>query len=211
MILSEIIKDIDSEDLKVYFGSNILIDGRIVKNTINRLYGSWECLCINANDFKMCFLDFNTLYSFNLSRKLEAFEADYNPLENYNSNILEEWSYGEKNTANNIGKACSTSINGAQHSTTIDSTTTADDTTSFKNRGKTENNIDAATNTTSSDARTDTIKENARTDKRTLKQSGNIGVTTSQQMAESSLVLFEKNPRLDYITSFVNMYCYYFG
>ena len=30
MILSEIIKDIDSEELNVYFGSNILIDGSIV-------------------------------------------------------------------------------------------------------------------------------------------------------------------------------------
>ena len=54
MILSEIIKDINSEELNVYFGSNILIDGTIVKNTINRLYGLWECLCTSAIPSVLC-------------------------------------------------------------------------------------------------------------------------------------------------------------
>lgn len=210
MKLNEILKDISAEELDVTLGSKVLIDGSTVKNTLMRLYSSFECLCVSVSDFKNCFEDFNVLYSFNLSKKLEAFESEYNPINNYDSNVEETWIYDERNSINTTGVAHSTTFNGNQHSISVDSSTTADNVNNFKNRAKTDVTSDKYVIDYDSDERTDSSHEDERTDRRIYKQSGNIGVTTSQQMIESSLSLYEKNPKLEYIRAFVYMYCYLF-
>ena len=210
MKLNEILKDISSDEMNVTLGSKVLIDGLTVKNTLLRLYSSFECLCISVSDFKNCFADYNLLYSFNLSKKIEAFESEYNPITNYDSKIEESWIYAERNGTNTIGAGHNSATNGKQHSVSIDASTTADNVELFKNRAKTDINSDSYVTDYDSDERTDRTHEEGHTDKREFKQTGNIGVTTSQQMIESSLNLYEKNPKLDYIKAFVYMYCYLF-
>ena len=107
------------------------------------------------------------------NRLANALFSDYNPIENYN---MTESSSGGKNIKVN------TDMNTEEHETNSYSGFDSDD---FKNTTKS----DKSGSTTGTKAK----NEQAETENRSLRRSGNIGVTTSQQMIESEIKLREHN------------------
>ena len=235
ILLSDAIKDLSTNQLSVIYTrvvegvpeNNLLIDGQVAKDYFNRLYGNWTVMAIDSADFLNLWNLHNNTESFNLYKMIEAFNSEYDPISNYDSNIREEWikgkqettnNYGASTTTNNYGATKTTTTQGATATTQINSETTADNTLDYKNRTKSQINGDSVTNTNQADAREDSTTTNAREDKSTTEsytdvrvftQKGNIGVTTSQQMIQSSLELYKQNPTLYYLDNFVKRYCYY--
>lgn len=217
ILLSDAIKSLLDNQLSVIYTrvvegvaeNNLLIDGQIVKDYFNRLYGNWSVMAVDSADFLNLWNLHNNIESFNLYKMIEAFNSEYDPISNYDSNIREEWVKGKQETTNNYGVSKTTNTAGATSTTQINSETTADNTATFNNRTKSQINGDAATNTIEADARVDKSTTEGYTDVRIFTQKGNIGVTTSQQMIQASLDLYKQNPTLYYLDNFVKRYCYY--
>lgn len=217
ILLSDAIKELSNNQLSVIYTrviegvpeNNLLIDGQIVKDYFNRLYGNWSVMVVDSADFLNLWNLHNSIESFNLYKMIDAFNSEYDPISNYDSNIREEWVKGKQETTNNYGISKTTNTAGATSTTQINSETTADNTAAFNNRTKSQINGDAATNTTETDARVDKSTTEGYTDVRIFTQKGNIGVTTSQQMIQSSLELYRQNPTLYYLNNFIQRYCYY--
>ena len=217
ILLSDAIKELSNNQLSVIYTrvvegvaeNNLLIDGQIVKDYFNRLYGNWSVVAIDSADFLNLWNLHNSNESFNLYKMIDAFNSEYDPISNYDSNIREEWIKGKQETTNNYGVSKTTNTAGATSTTQINSETTADSTATFNNRTKSQINGDAATNITEADARVDKSTTEGYTDVRIFTQKGNIGVTTSQQMIQSSLELYKQNPTLYYLNNFIQRYCYY--
>lgn len=123
-------------------------------------------------------------------RILDAFESDYNPLENYDRqelstdthNLTDSTNYGAHTTQTNLGAQIVTGT---------------DDVVPFNNEneyevGKNTNNAGARQDSQTSQAHTDSTGHTGtlRTDSRIH---GNIGVTTSQQMLQSEIELRQYN------------------
>ena len=111
------------------------------------------------------------------TRKYNALMAEYNPLENYNMTEEED---------NEIIDDATTGVTGssANNSTSVNSTHSV---YGYNSSSASPSEADSATTSQSTDMNTD--YDNTRTIDRTLTRSGNIGVTTSQQMLESELAL----------------------
>lgn len=109
--------------------------------------------------------------------KFNALQEEYNPLENYNMVEKED---------NEIVDDALTNVSGssANNSTTVNS---SHNVYGFNSSSPTPAESD--NETTSQNTDVDTNYDNTRTIDRTLTRSGNIGVTTSQQMLESELKL----------------------
>ena len=136
------------------------------------------------------------MYIKNWNKEYAVLGLEYNPISNYDSSESESI---ERENSNNRANTGTQSTSGNQ-------------TVSSKTSGSGENNIygfnsatavgdstssDSATNTTTStdsNTRTDNLSESQtgeETVTRTLTRSGNIGVTTSQQMAQSEIDLWK--------------------
>lgn len=111
----------------------------------------------------------NMKFVFNWNKLAEATFGDYNPIENYNMVENKETDYEEK-TESDISESTTNSYNGFN----------ADE---MKDVSKSV--LDADNTVTKTDTGTKTKNE--------LTRHGNIGVTTSQQMIESSYKLAQKN------------------
>lgn len=111
------------------------------------------------------------------TRKYNALMAEYNPLENYNMTEEED---------NEIIDDATTGVTGssANNSTSVNSTHSV---YGYNSSSASPSESDSATTSQNTDINTD--YDNTRTIDRTLTRSGNIGVTTSQQMLESELAL----------------------
>lgn len=111
----------------------------------------------------------NTKFVFNWNKLAEATFGDYNPIENYNMVENKKTDFEEHTVTDNT-ETVTNSYNGFN----------ADDMKEVS-KSETEGNID----TTKTDTGTSANNE--------LTRHGNIGVTTSQQMIESSYKLAQKN------------------
>lgn len=144
---------------------------------------------------------------------IKALNKDYNPIENYNrveeSTIDHTGSGKTNNKTNSAGSNNSTSKNEVDETNT--DKVTGYDSSDFEN--KEQNIIDNETNTeghsnyndnsTSEGSSSDQYK-----DKTSSHISGNIGVTTSQQMLESELKLRGEYNIYDMITDlFISEFC----
>lgn len=134
----------------------------------------------------------------NLKRTIDAFNMDYNPINNYDrtetitkksndkteNNLTDSEQYGNKNTKENVSAFDSSALQPS--SETVES-----EFTNKKTHGGTISNTG-----------TETI---------TNKTSGNIGVTTSQQMIESELEMRKKQVVFSFLDMFAKQYFLYFG
>lgn len=111
------------------------------------------------------------------TKKYNALTTTYKPLENYNMTERENNSIVDDSLTRVTGAA-------ADNSTT---TTSSHDVYGYNSSTATPSESDSATTSTDTDMSTD--YDNTRTITRGLSRSGNIGVTTSQQMLESELQL----------------------
>lgn len=114
----------------------------------------------------------------NWTKKWEVLHADYDPLENYNMIEHEQSDIDDNSLTNVLGSDYNNkSHTDAQHQVY-----------GYNSSSPVPSSADTATVSTSTDMQTD--YNNARDIDRTLTRHGNIGVTTSQQMAQSSLDLY---------------------
>lgn len=111
------------------------------------------------------------------TRKYDALTAEYNPLNNYDMTETENSHIVDDATTGVTGSA-------ANNSTTVNS---AHNVYGYNSSTATPSESDSATTYQNTDMTTD--YDNDRTISRGLKRSGNIGVTTSQQMLQSELEL----------------------
>ena len=143
----------------------------------------------------------------NFSKIIEAFFKDYNPIENYNrveSSTLTK-AGTETHTTTGTTSSSSTGTNGNAHTIGEGSTTTtdvrhaADSGTAVPTTGETMSQAeqlitDTGTNSSMAEGSTsgsDKLSFSGRTDTTQSTVSGNIGVTTTQQMIESTIELYE--------------------
>lgn len=185
-------------------------------------YGSFIC-----EDMHDKFMLYNSMQAADLAKALEAWNATYNPLENYNG-IVERLitdDHGDETKTHKTGG------DGGTHNTVtsaaIDGTSTThkvstDESPNFRNdtqdtqTGGTITTDDLHTEdktthgTTSRTVGNDTITaETIHTEKE--EKHGNLGVTTSQQMIESECAM-RLNPVIkQYLDHFIFQYAHYVG
>lgn len=131
------------------------------------------------------------LYIKNWNALYKTLSLEYNPIENYSMTETENI----KDTHNGTTENDSTDTTTNSENTIVNDTNnnqlwgfnSTDSVNSDKQVGDTTRNVDGSVNVTRKDTGTETKDIN--TD-RTLKRSGNIGVTTSQQMIESERQLW---------------------
>lgn len=132
-----------------------------------------------------------TLYIKNWNALYKTLSLEYNPIENYSMTEIENVQDSHKGTL----KSDSTDSNKNTENTIVNDTSnnqlwgfnSTDSVNSDKQVGDTTRNVDGSIN--SIHKNTD-IETKDITSDRTLKRSGNIGVTTSQQMIESERQLW---------------------
>lgn len=149
----------------------------------------------------------------NFSRMYAALIAEYNPINNYDMAETES----NTDTRGEITKTFTpTAENIISESTTtrenVDSLVTTFDDTTPRLDNRVQNPQTTISTTTNTIGNTETTTQNAPdSGERTLTRSGNIGVTTSQQMIESEINLRRFN-FVDYVLSeFVKQHCFFVG
>lgn len=130
------------------------------------------------------------MFKTNWGKLYTTLSLEYNPISNYDMTETESIENDRTNTTANTGTrtvAGSGSVNGTTSSQTDNNVYGFNSSVAV---GDTENNISASNNTTSTDSHTttDNLTETETGDEtieRTLTRSGNIGVTSSQQLIAS--------------------------
>lgn len=196
--------------LSVKHNNETLISGEAVYNIFSDFYYSFVFFCssftlIDSSELATVFSRYNSRMSENLKKSLDAFNTEYNPLENYDKNEEITYTFGETKEIFSKGEQTNKTITGESHGMDIYSESTYEQDT-FVNKNKSESNIDE---------RTDTMTDGQRSDNRTIssyqnvtknRTHGNIGVTTSQQMLESELEMRKHDIIFDYIKDFADKY-----
>lgn len=205
-----------------------LISSSEVENYFIIHYGSFE----SVGDL----LSLNESWEFykkdsqdNLLLTVNAMQAEYNPIENYSMTETETES-NSNNTSENERSTSEINTTTQNNTTTTPNTKTTensilktypfDDDENAHPKESQENTVSESGTTTMSsngtqgNTGTDTnAKEIAENESksRNLTRSGNIGVTTSQQMIESEINLRKKLLFHDYLAKFAVLNLFYFG
>ena len=187
-------------------GENIFIDGSYVCINFVTKYNNWYFPVVMDTDpthnFILLWQKYIAEWQHSIDSMYNALYSKYEPIQNYN--MTEKESVGRK-----IDKTVTTPTG---------TTTQSYKSTTFDDANL--RNVDETTNTTSmtttvTPANTQTIPDisgsfnNGET--RKLTRSGNIGVTTSQQMIESELEMRKKSVANWLIEFFVKSYMYMVG
>lgn len=166
------------------FRSGHKIVGSLIENFLeNNVVSDENKIIIAQAIYAMYIKNWNALY--------KTLSLEYNPIENYSMLETENVQDSHKGTL----KSNSTNTNTNTENTIVNDTSnnqlwgfnSTDSVNSDKQVGDTTRNVDESTNSTHEN--TDTEIKDIISD-RTLKRSGNIGVTTSQQMIESERQLW---------------------
>lgn len=192
------IKEFDwrSLDLNVYGDTQ---DEILVKNeTVYAEIRNYDERTI-YKDFGIAEMQVNfSEFSESWKKVFKALAIEYKPLENYN--MIENYNdyyIKDKNTIKHGGTDISTNY-----------TTSFDDST-FRNDTQTENNIaDVITEYSNTQTDENNIASNE-IHKTKNEKSGNLGVTTSQQMLQSEIDIRLKNYVKMFVKSFINEIAYY--
>lgn len=179
--------DITSNELDVnYHGSRSghKLIGSLIENFLeNNVVSEENKITIAQAIYAMYIKNWNALY--------KTLSLEYNPIENYSMTEIENVQDSHKGTL----VSDSTDTNTNTENTIVNDTAnnqlwgfnSTDSVNSDKQVGDTTRNVDGSINSTHKN--TDTENKDITSD-RTLKRSGNIGVTTSQQMIESERQLW---------------------
>ena len=135
-----------------------------------------------------------TLFKDKWDKIYEALTTEYNPLENYNmvehADDSTTKDYGEKEKSFEHGAQSGTTTKGAQEDT-VETDLSAFNSQTYQDKDKQTQNSGSRTDSYSNNSYTDKETEEANQDSETLEhdltRSGNIGVTTSQQMLEAEI------------------------
>lgn len=179
--------DITGNELDIiYHGSKSghKLIGSLIENFLeNNVVSEENKITIAQAIYAMYIKNWNALY--------KTLSLEYNPIENYSMTETENVQDSHKGTL----ESDSTDTNTNTENTIVNDTAnnqlwgfnSTDSVNSDKQIGDTTRNVDGSINSTHKN--TDTETKDITSD-RTLKRSGNIGVTTSQQMIESERQLW---------------------
>lgn len=156
----------------------------------------------NLNDDKeLETADFNKLcdvawmmYGKRWARLWEVLTAEFNPLNNYDMSETKHFDHGHVETNSGTDTTNRTGTDTVTHTGDTESEVSAFNSSAYQDSSKdTQNTTDLDTRNMSDALVHGHILTNSGRDTETLTRSGNIGVTTSQQMLESSLELWKWN------------------
>lgn len=191
-----------------------LFNKEACNNRILMRCGEFEVLYSDPEFFRMCVNVWSAAYKRTFDKWLAAAMADYNPIENYNmrerfqddahnteagsgsdSRSMNNSASGTNNTRGNIINSQTSSANGTNTHTVsaFDSATYSPDNQDTKADSATANATETNTNDITTSTTGQSIESGIRTDSKeeklhnihTGERSGNIGVTSSQQLLES--------------------------
>jgi len=196
--------------------NNVILTASLLLSYLYDTYGNYKTNAPLANLWFM----YDSTHHADFLKAWAAWNAEYNPLENYNGieTNVRQYMDGDETETINHGKTTTNSTGDAgivtvTQITTFDSTTPRDD-TKTTNTGTTTA-TDSGTTTTGKVKSTKnlTVDETTYTadkiEAETNARHGNLGVTTSQQMITS-----ERDMRLNplitmYLDTFISDYAYY--
>lgn len=165
-------------------------------------YSAFKYISDDETEIKSYIDILSKFYSDRFTKSVTVLLTEYNPIENYNSTETENIEISGANST--TSEILTTATGETTTSTTGETTETLSpyDTENFNNNSK-NNSSDNTTETSSStDNSSNTMSGTTnQSNNRTLKRSGNVGVTTSQQMIQSEIDL-RKN---DLINDFFNI------
>lgn len=165
-------------------------------------YSNFKYISDDKNEIKSYIDILSKIYSNRFTKSVNVLLAEYNPIENYNSSETESIEIsGENSSTSEISTTSSGETASNTTGETIE-TLSPYDSENFNNNSKNNSSGVTTENSSSSDNSSNTMTgRTSQSNNRTLKRSGNIGVTTSQQMIQSEIEL-RKN---DLINDFFNI------
>lgn len=207
--------DIAHFDLKDKDG-NIIVTGAEVLGYFTNTYSGYKTQITLFNLWDV----YNAIYKPNFLKAYEASTLEYNPISNYDSKETNVYLTNEGKEKNEVkhGKTTTNTANDVTNETK----TTSDVSEDYRNEEKTIQSgsttvADSGTTTTNitREAKSLTVGEkiySADEVRAEIKEkSGNIGVTTSQQMLQSEIDLRLSPVVMLYLDQFANTYFYYVG
>ena len=142
---------------------------------------------------KLCDLAF-MMYGKRWARLWEILTAEFNPLNNYDMSETKYFDHGHVETNSGTDTTNRTGTDTITHTGDTESEISAFNSATYQDSAKdTQNTTDLDTRNMSDALVHGHILTNSGRDTETITRSGNIGVTTSQQMAQSSLDLWKWN------------------
>ena len=190
----------------VTVNNNVFVNGTYVCINLATMFNSWNFPVFTDDSTIQNLISLWQTYikewQHSIDKMYEALYSDYNPLHNYD--MLENESIGRK-----IDKTVTTPTGTT---TQTNKSTTFDD-TAYRDVEEITNSVNMSTEVTPNNTQTiDNIEGNFNNAEiRKLSRSGNIGVTTSQQMIESEIELRKKSIADWLIEFFVRKYMYTVG
>ena len=205
-IENEILNPEFSTYFDVNVNNNIFVNGKYVCINLATLFNSWYFPVFTDDSTIQNLISLWQTYikewQHSIDKMYEALYSDYNPLHNYD--MVENESIGRK-----IDKTVTTPTG----TTTQTSKSTTFDDTTYRDVEEITNSVNMTTEVTPNNTQTiDNIEGNFNNAEiRKMSRSGNIGVTTSQQMLESEIELRKKSIADWLIEFFVKKYMYTVG
>lgn len=202
--------EILNPDFSTYFNvtvnNNVFVNGKYVCINLATLFNSWYFPVFTDDSAIQNLISLWQTYikewQHSIDKVYDALYSDYNPLHNYD--MLENESIGRK-----IDKTVTTPTG---NTTQTNKSTTFDDTT-YRDVEEITNSVNMSTEVTPNNTQTIANIEGSfnNAEIRKLSRSGNIGVTTSQQMIESEIEVRKKSIADWLIEFFVRKYMYTVG
>lgn len=149
---------------------------------------------LETTDFnKLCDVAW-MMYGKRWARLWEILTAEFNPLNNYDMSETKYFDHGHVETNSGTDTTNRTGTDTVTHTGDTESEVSAFNSSTYQDSSKdTQNTTDLDTRNMSDALVHGHILTNSGRDTETTTRSGNIGVTTSQQMAQSSLDLWKWN------------------
>lgn len=192
----------------VQWQGEVLIESDFVENYFLKKYGEWYTINNSFMGFLSDFQYYNLNKVEDLKRMLAAYFSEYKPLDNYNGTETIKESYGKQKETNVDGERVDTNIIGNEQSTSTDSVTSFE-TTDFSETGKNITTNASRTDSATKGSQTTTRENDAYENTIITTKSGNLGVTTSQQMIESEVLMrLKMNVKEKYLDEFIAEWCY---
>lgn len=180
---------------------------------LERRYGSMRYHCYPqfetvdscAEEFLVDWMYESNIFAAMIQKWYDVMNQEYDPLANYDRDEKAKSWIGSR-TVTRTHNNDKITVSGGKHEITYDDATYE---SAVKQREKVTDDRTAASYTDHTGGYTDTeaqTEENATHNDVRIK--GNIGVTTSQQMAESELTLRQFNILVDFLAMFLRHHCY---
>ena len=206
MVENELLNSEFSTYFNVTVSNNVFVNGAYVCINLVTKFNSWLFPVFTDDNTIQNLISLWQTYikewQHSIDKMYDALYSDYNPLHNYDMNENES-----------IGRKIDKTVTTPTGTTTQTNKSTTFDDTTYRDVEEITNSVNMSTEVTPNNTQTiENIEGNFNNAEiRKLSRSGNIGVTTSQQMIESEIELRKKSIADWLIEFFVKKYMYTVG